>query len=205
MKLIEEFNRVHEQHAKTKNELDSLYERLISELERKDMELSNFKQMADSYKKKYTEQRILFENALVEKENLIHSINYQKYLETLRQKKGESESSKDNERKMEKLESLTKSLRDKMEREMVPLGNVVDAIQERAKILGIPAAYQLFLDINDIFGEVTAWKKTQGKLKKFFQDEAKNNKEFVLKDPHFDSLYSIKDNTNVNLGGLNND
>lgn len=205
MKLIEEINKLREKRDKTRSDLDSLCDRLYSDLEHKDMELSTAKRMIDIYKRKHEEQRVLLEKALAENERIKHSMNYQKYLETLRQKKGESESSKDNERKMEKLESLTKSLRDKMESEMVPLGNVVDAIQERAKILGIPAAYQLFLDINDIFGEVTAWKKTQGKLKKFFQDEAKNSKELVLKDPHFDSLYSIKENTNVNLGGLNDE
>lgn len=205
MNLIEEFRRVREQRDKTRRELDSLCDRLYSELEHKDMELSTAKRMIDSYKKKNAEQRFLLDNVLAENERIKNSVKFLSNLDYIRQKRGESESNIVDKRKMEKLESLTKSLRDKMENEMVPLGNVVDAIQERAKILGIPAAYQLFLDIKDIFGEVTAWKRTQGKLKKFFQDEAKNNKEIVLKDPHFESLYSIKDNTNVNLGGMNDE
>ena len=205
MNLIEEFRRVREQRDKTRRELDSLCDRLCSELEHKDMELSTAKRMIDSYKKKNAEQRFLLDNVLAENERIKNSVKFLSNLDYIRQKRGESESNIVDKRKMEKLESLTKSLRDKMENEMVPLGNVVDAIQERAKILGIPAAYQLFLDIKDIFGEVTAWKRTQGKLKKFFQDEAKNNKEIVLKDPHFESLYSIKDNTNVNLGGMNDE
>ena len=205
MNLYEEIKSLREKRDKTKTELDSLCDRLNSELEHKDMELSTAKRMIESYKKKNAELQILYDNSVVEYSKIIHAFRFLNSLNNHTKKNGESESSKVDEQNMEKLESLTKSLRDKMENEMVPLGNVVDAIQERAKILGIPAAYQLFLVINDIFGEVTAWKKTQRKLKKFFQDEAKNNKEIVIKDPHFDSLYSIKDNTNVNLGDLNND
>jgi len=205
MNLFEEIKRLRERRDKTRGELDSLCDRLYSELEHKDMELSTAKRMIDSYKKKNAEQRILLDNALSDYEQLKNAVAFLNSYKKYRLKKGDSESSKVDEQKMEKLESLTKTLRDKMENEMVPLGNVVDAIQERAKILGIPAAYQLFLDIKDIFGEVTAWRKTQSKLKKFFQDEAKNNKEIILKDPHFDSLYTIKENTNVNVGGLNDD
>ena len=76
MNLFEEIKRLRERRDKTRGELDSLCDRLYSELEHKDMELSTAKRMIDSYKKKNAEQRILLDNALSDYEQLKNAVAF---------------------------------------------------------------------------------------------------------------------------------